>query len=125
MSNKQKQELWNGRIEDFRASGLSQKAWCDQEGLPVGQLGYWLGKLDAATDATSNSRWVNLETIAPSGTGISLRIGSIVLEVERGFDQEVLADVVRSLIDRARPPRSPVDPERGRTPQNLEERNKQ
>lgn len=98
LSNKQKQELWNERIKDFRASGLSQKAWCEQEGFNAGQLGYWLRKLQAATEAPNHSRWVNIEAIAPSGSGISLRIGNVVLEVERGFDQKVLADVVRSLM---------------------------
>lgn len=98
MSNKQKQELWSERIKNFHSSGLSRKAWCEQEDFNVGQLGYWIGKLAAATDAPSNSRWVNLEAIAPSGSGISLRIGNVILEVERGFDQQVLADVVRSLI---------------------------
>lgn len=97
MSNKQKQELWNERIQEFRASGLNQKAWCEEQGLQIGQLGYWLRK--SKTEANSNNgRWLNLNTIAPSGSGISLRIGSMVLEIERGFDQEVLADVVHSLM---------------------------
>ena len=97
MSNKQKQELWNERIQEFRASGLSQKAWCEKQGLQIGQLGYWLRK--SKTEANrSNGRWLTLSTIAPSGSGISLRIGSMVLEIERGFDQEVLADVVHSLM---------------------------
>ena len=97
MSNKQKQELWNERIQDFLASGLSQRAWCEEQGLRVGQLGYWLRK--SKTEAnSSNVRWLSLDTITPPGTGISLRIGSVSLDVARGFDQEVLADVVRSLI---------------------------
>ena len=97
MSNTQKQELWNERIQDFRTSGLSQKAWCEEHGLQVGQLGYWLRKSKTQA-SSSNGRWLSLDTIALPGSGISLRIGSMVLEIERGFDQEVLADVVRSLM---------------------------
>ncbi len=98
MSNTQKQELWNERIQDFRASGLEPKAGArNTGGLQVGQLGYWLRK--SKTEASSsNGRWLSLDTIALPGSGISLRIGSMVLEIERGFDQEVLADVVRSLM---------------------------
>lgn len=97
LSNKQKQELWNNRIQDFLASGQSQKAWCEQHGLRSNQLGYWLRKLKTDTDPHGNGRWISLDTIAPSGSGVSLRVGNVTFEVERGFDQQVLADVVRSL----------------------------
>ncbi len=40
------------------------------------------------------SAWIPLLYLAHG----FLRIGSMVLEIERGFDQEVLADVVRSLM---------------------------
>lgn len=95
MSNKQK--LWNERIQDFLASGLSQRAWCEEQGLPAGQFGYWLRKFKTEANS-SNGRWLSLDPITPPGTGISLRIRSVSLAVARGFDQEVLADVVRSLV---------------------------
>ena len=98
MSNEQKRELWNERIQAFRASGLSQKAWCEEQGLQVSQLGYWLRKLRSETNLSEKGRWVSLSSVAPSGSGISLRVGSVVLEIERVFDPEVLADVLRSLM---------------------------
>ena len=98
MSNEQKRELWNERIQAFRASGLSQKAWCEEQGLQVSQLGYWLRKLRSETNLSEKGRWVSLNNIAPSNSGVSLRIGNAVLEIDRGFDPEVLADVLRSLM---------------------------
>lgn len=99
MTEKTKQELWAERIEDFLASGLSQRAWCEQQGLRPNQLRYWLRKFRAETGPGTHIRWVSLDAIAPSGLGVSLRIGNVMLEIQRGFDQEVLAGVIRSLMD--------------------------
>lgn len=99
MTEKTKQELWTERIEAFLASGLSQRAWCEKQGLRPNQLGYWLRKFRAETPSLKNSRWVSLDNIAPAGSGVLLHIGNVTLEVQRGFDQQVLADVVRSLMN--------------------------
>jgi hypothetical protein len=42
-----KRELWQQRIQDWKASGLSQKAWCQREQLPLSSLGYWRRRLRA------------------------------------------------------------------------------
>ena len=98
LTQKTRQEQWTERIEVFLASGLSQRAWCEQQGLWPNQLSYWLRKLRGEASPSRNDRWINLNTIAPSSSGISLRIGNAVLEIERGFDPEVLADVLRTLM---------------------------
>ena len=99
MTEKSKQELWAERIEAFLSSGLSQRAWCEQQGLRPSQLRYWLRKFRTETKQGTLVRWLSLDAVAPSGSGVSLRIGNVVLEIQRGFDQEVLAGVVRSLMD--------------------------
>lgn len=91
-------ELWAERVQDFLASGLSQRAWCREQGLRPNQLGYWLRKLEAETKPAQSGRWVRLYSVGHSGSGVVLRIGTVVLEIQRGFDQEVLVDVIRSLI---------------------------
>ncbi len=98
LTQKTKQELWTERIEAFLASGLSQRAWCEQQGMRPNQLSYWLRKLRTEARPSGKGRWVSLNNIAPSNSGVSLRIGNAVLEIERGFDPEVLADVLRSLM---------------------------
>lgn len=99
MSDKTKQELWAERIEEFRARGMSQSAWCREHNLRPNQLGYWLRKLTNEANSPKTSRWISLDTIASAGSGVSLRIGNLVLEVQRGFDQQVLAEVVQALMD--------------------------
>lgn len=99
MSNQAKQILWNERIDSFLASGLSQRAWCQEQGLPPQQLSYWLRKHHRKEGHPGTSRWVSIDAISTSsGSGVSLRVGTITLDVEPGFDQQVLADVLRSLM---------------------------
>ena len=99
MANQEKQRLWEERIEAFLASGQSQRAWCQEQGLRANQLGYWLRKYRARMSQPSGKRWVSMESGFHSHSGVSLRIGNIVLDVEPGFNQQVLVDVLHSLMN--------------------------
>jgi hypothetical protein len=35
---------WPAVLEQFRESGLSQKRFCEENGVPLSSLGYWLQK---------------------------------------------------------------------------------
>ncbi|MGO0308898.1 IS66 family insertion sequence element accessory protein TnpA [Endozoicomonas acroporae] len=48
-------EQWLQRIEAWHDSGLSQKAWCRQNGVRPSQLGYWKKKLCAGISRISRS----------------------------------------------------------------------
>ncbi len=95
----EKQKLWDERIEVFLASGLSQAAWCREQGLPAHQLSYWLRKSKNSISAAANNRWVSVPNTTAGKSGVSLRIGKIALEIEPGFDAGVLSDVIRSVVD--------------------------
>lgn len=40
-----KSALWAGRIQNFYSSGLSRKAWCQTNNVPLSTLSYWIRKL--------------------------------------------------------------------------------
>ena len=42
-----KATLWADRIHAFRESGLSRKVWCQQNGIPLSTLGYWIRKIQS------------------------------------------------------------------------------
>lgn len=44
---------WLERIQSWRDSGLSQKAWCQQNSVRASQFGYWKRKLDTTPRPTS------------------------------------------------------------------------
>ena len=86
----QLKELWQERIKDFRASGLSSREWCAQQGLKVDRLHYWNRKLQP-TDAAASAAWVTLETARVSDPYEE----SLVVTV--GFDPGFLQSLVRAL----------------------------
>lgn len=95
-----KQELWKERIQAFRDSGLTRRAWCREQGIPEHQLHYWLNRiknLDKAAEPATN-RWVGLEKASLDDTGITIQVGELSLAVKRGFDHHVLVDVIRTLL---------------------------
>jgi len=99
----EKRTLWEKRVTAFKASGQSVRRWCSEQGLPEHQLRYWLQRILPEVEhakQVKTSRWVAMDTSQQSiSSGISLRVGTVVLEVQRGFDQQVLVDVLRSLMD--------------------------
>lgn len=95
MANKTNQELWEERILSFQASGLSRRAWCQEQKLPEHQLGYWLRKLQPKEVQSGSGRWVAVQSNCFLDTGVSIQIGDAVLTVRQGFDSQVLADVYK------------------------------
>lgn len=98
MVDKAKQDLWRQRVADFLATGDSRRAWCEKHQLPLHQLGYWLRKFHGDGAGPSRQKWIALERIRPIRAGVSLRVGSLNLDVEPGFDEQVLEGVIRALM---------------------------
>ncbi len=95
ISDPEKTKLWEERVADFLSSGLTQKAWCEEKGIPGHQLGYWLRKHKSKKPT---NRWVNLPASHVVGSGVSLKLGKVVLEVEPGFDEQTFVSVLRALM---------------------------
>ncbi|NMB38124.1 MAG: IS66 family insertion sequence element accessory protein TnpB [Firmicutes bacterium] len=97
----QKHQLWKERISEYESSGLSIPAWCKEQQIPAHQMRYWLRKFEepnkSALKSKKTSRWVELDTHKLSGSGVSLRVGSVVLDIQQGFDRQLLVEVVQVL----------------------------
>ena len=97
-------EVWATRINNYRASGERVAAWCSRNQVTSHQLYYWMRKLREAErqerSAGNESKWVAL-ALQESTTGeappIVIKIGTIAVEVQAGFDPAAFATVVRTL----------------------------
>ncbi|WP_293647985.1 IS66 family insertion sequence element accessory protein TnpA [Thiolapillus sp.] len=47
MSRRRNKTEWQRLIDEQTTSGLSQKAFCQQVGIPLATFGYWKRKLQA------------------------------------------------------------------------------
>ena len=99
ISHSEKRALWNERINEFLASGQSRQAWCRNNDVSAQQLGYWLRKSQSSPEnQAESSRWVSMNASSSADSRITIRIGELSLEVERGFDPEGLSDVGLTLM---------------------------
>lgn len=98
---KNKEEFWLAHVEAWKASAMSQKRYCGQHRLAVSTFQWWHKRLKARrTDSSLGALVAVPVEIARSsmfpGSGAVVRIqaGQFTIEVERGFDREVLAGVL-------------------------------
>jgi hypothetical protein len=117
------ERAWRKRMRQYERSGLTIKAFCDQEGLVAHQFSWWRSELKrraAKTKTTSNGRGRRPKakknakrSDAPSARFVPLHIEptasssvEIVLDqpprikVTAGFDADLLREVVRVLESR-------------------------
>jgi hypothetical protein len=84
VTNKDRQKVWEERVAQWRASGLSQRAYAIEQGFPVRQIGYWVRRL-TRSPAVPGLLPVRVAP-APAPAAISLRN-------ERGWTLNLPGDV--------------------------------
>jgi hypothetical protein len=98
----QKRILWEERIAAFQTSGQTVSGWCRERDISEHQMRYWLRRIlpkRAKTQESVSSHWVQVDSSGNTArSGISLCIGNVTLDVQPGFDQQVLVEVLRSLM---------------------------
>jgi hypothetical protein len=89
---------WKQQIQAFEKSGLSRTAYCEQNQIKIFQLDYWRHKYSKPKNMPAKSGWIPLrikEGDAQGSSGITLRIGKLEIQIRRGFDRELLGEVLR------------------------------
>ena len=93
-------QAWAAHIEKWRLSGLSAKAFCEQEGLVYHQFGYWRQKFLSADDAPTGSKWVPVTIAAESHHTSSLEVllpnGAVIRGIDTG-NVSLVTSLVASL----------------------------
>jgi hypothetical protein len=90
---------WKQQVQTFQKSGLSRIAYCEQNQIKTFQFDYWRHKFSEPKETRSRSGWipVRIKENARQETsgGICLKVGKVEIEITRGFDQKLLAEVLR------------------------------
>ncbi len=67
----EREEQWQERVQHWRGSGLSQRAYAMQNGYPIRQMGYWVRRLAQAKP--KQTAMMPVRVAAPAALVISLR----------------------------------------------------
>lgn len=88
----QLQQEWADKLSDWRSSGLSMAAWCREHNESYDRFVYWRRRLEPKLQ--KSGRFVEL-TFRPSA--LHMTCNGITLQLEAGFDQALLRDVLSVL----------------------------
>lgn len=86
-------------VAAWEASGLPQSVFARRRGVSAQRLSYWRLRLGQRGAAASVPGFVEIPSTTSSGTGaVVVEVGGgIRVQVERGFDPELLGAVVAAL----------------------------
>ena len=92
---------WFDRIETWKQSGLTQKAFCEQQQLRLGSFQRWRGIFmrGERPEASSAVSFLPVNVTAASASSLALRIDDhLRIEIPAGFDPVTLKQVVQALL---------------------------
>jgi hypothetical protein len=70
--NSEREKVWQERVAQWQASGLSQRAYAIKQGFPIRQVGYWVQRL-AGAQAVSALLPVRVMPTVAAAAPINLR----------------------------------------------------
>lgn len=95
MERKKSAEEWRRVFEEWRASGMSRSAFCREKDIAFSTFDYWKKKV------SGRQRLVRLSGVMlPKSTASTIRVvvdERVTVELSRGFDEEELSVVLRTL----------------------------
>ena len=105
-TEKRTNEEWRGVLAEQRASGQSQREWCEANGVNLYTLrdrASRLKKMERESEPeepeTGSAGWIEIkaERAAEKAGGISISRGGWVITVGTSFDHEQPTDVLRAV----------------------------
>lgn len=102
MSRMELHQEWERRMDAFRASGQSARAWCAAQDIHLHRFWYWARKLrtQRQTESIEPIQWLTVtmnESQLEPGAQLTVRIGHAYIEVKPGFQPALLTQVVEAL----------------------------
>lgn len=84
---------WKIQVEDWKKSNCSMAKWCRERSLPYHQFLYWKERILQPTPV----KFVELQDAQSTDSGISIMIKSVVVHVEKNFDENTFLRILYTL----------------------------
>ena len=90
---------WSRQVEECRGSGLSVRAWCEQNGIAVSSFHYRQQKVWNALQQRNQFVEVPLQVDEYRSESIAatVHIGEVRADIHNGVDEATLAALIRAL----------------------------
>ena len=96
----ERRSYWQDHVEQWQHSGLTQVAYCRQQGLKVAQFSYWKKRLRPAPSPGTTGGAADFIAVQMAGASAALVVvlnEHLRVEVRPGFDSATLRAVVQAL----------------------------
>ena len=91
---------WLERIQSWKHSGLTQKAYCQQHGLGLASFRRWrhIAMREGGPEGSSVVTFLPVNVVEPGTANLAVVINDTLrIEIESDFDPHTLRQVVRAL----------------------------
>ena len=104
MINKSR-ELWQSRINEYRASEKTAKQWCEENNISSSTLKYWITRLNKEQSLSVNNTEVNNTEFVPilssnndnrMASSATIRLGKISIDIVDGCQPSLIVTVKKS-----------------------------
>lgn len=98
MNKRRSENEWFKIIEEFKASELNLTAWCKSKGISKSSIYPYIKKFNSQT-TFPETKWVSVPFVnSTDSIMFTLRVGSIDLDIRKGFDKNELADILSVIV---------------------------
>jgi lambda repressor-like predicted transcriptional regulator len=92
-----KLKFWKRKLQEYRKSGLSRRAFSEQNGVNKSTLDYWFARIRKGQKATQLVE-VNPAPVVIQNPALHVVVSDKYrIELHRGFDPILLGEVVKAL----------------------------
>ena len=105
MINKSR-ELWQSRINEYRASEKTAKQWCEENNISSSTLKYWITRLNKEQSLSVNNTEVNNTEFVPilssnkdnrMASSATIRLGKISIDIVDGCQPSLIRTILEAL----------------------------
>ena len=103
MSSNDLSALWEKRLIEYEASGQGVVSWCQEQSIRENQFYYWRRKLRLVqVEKGQPVKWLSLDLELGKQKShytdsISVHVGQVKIELKKGFDQQLLREIIQVL----------------------------
>lgn len=96
-------EIWVERVNEYKNSNLSQRVWCEQNGVNVSALRYWLRNLREISNfslsehTSSEFEFANVSITQDLSQMLMIEIQGVKLSITNNYDEILLLKLIKTL----------------------------
>jgi len=95
-ASKEKQEFWKSHLKNWKSSGVSQRKYCEENGINTNTFGYWIQKLKQVNKRDSSFICLNLRHDNNATFEVTIK-NKYKIKLNNNYSSESLKKLIQTL----------------------------